>query len=376
MKTRIYFQPASQIHNAGDQLINWATINAIRQYGEIVVNDLRTPEWFISGIGAGGDRRFSEFASKRFFVSLTWLLIKQRLSNDPMRNFLVFAPGHTSRTGFREARTALVWYAKLLLIRMLGCTVVRAGFSIGPFDRLNGWVESFASRCFSYYGLRDRQSLTIAEKLCFASPHYFPDLAWSFVPQQRCSPASNDGPVVISFRSNAYGLVHSTTYLAPIRERLGCLLSSPVFLGKRVVVVYQVQTDDEASRELFSYLKGMGLDVELIDRKLSIDEAASLYASACCAISNRLHVLLLAAQSGTLPIPLANMKDNVKITSILSDNGLSDLIVDLQEDEKTNSQRIQKIVQNRADLLRRLDEARQANTILIHKGFASAFGAP
>lgn len=375
MKKRIYFQPTSQILNAGDQLINLATLNAVRSYGEIFIDDLQTPKWFVESISDKSDRRFSELAKKRFHISLTGFLIKQLGSRDKIRHVLICSPGHSSRKGFQEAKKALSWYSKLLVMRMLGCTVIRAGFSIGPFDRLNGWVESFGTRCFSFYGLRDHESLAIAKNFHFSNAHYFPDLAWSFTPVQRQAPAPESGPVIVSFRSNAYGLIHSTAYLSPICERVGRMLASPALAGKRVLVVYQVQTDDEASRELFVHLREVGIDVELIDRKLSIDEASALYATACCAISNRLHVLLLTAQSGSLPIPLADMKDNAKITSILKDNNLSDLIVDLQETEQEGLTRIQRLIRERADFLQRLDDARLANTQLIHSGFASAFAS-
>lgn len=374
MKTRIYFQPTSQILNAGDELINLATMNAIRRYGEIYVDDLKTPKWFVDSISTESDRLFSSLAPGRFYVSLGLILMKNLWAREKFRHVLVCSPGHSSRKGFREARKALNWYWKLWVLRKMGCTVIRAGFSIGPFDGVNGWIESFATRCFSFYGLRDREALLIAEKYRFSGARYFPDLAWSFVPPQRSAVFQESGPIIISFRSNAYGLIHSASYLAPIRQRLAALLKDRSFAGKRVIVSYQVQTDDEASREIFDYLNEVGIRAELIDHKLSIAEAAELYSTASCAISNRLHVLLLGAQSGTLPIPLANMKDNLKITSILSDNGLSDLIVDLEEGEEKNLRRVQKIMHDRVNLLRRLDEARQENTNLIHKEFASAFG--
>lgn len=376
MKTRIFFQPATQIHNAGDQLINLATLNAIRRHGEIVINDLRTPAWFIEGIGSTGDRRFSEFAPTRFYLNLVRLLLKQRFSGERLQNVLLLPPGHVSRKGLRPAWGAFMWFVKLLLLRILGCRVVWAGFSIGPFDRANGWVESFGTRCLSYYGLRDTESLALAKRFHFSGARYFPDLAWSFIPRQRCSPAPTEGPVVVSFRSNAYGVVHSSAYLAPIRDRLCQLLNSASLAGKRVVVAFQVQSDEEASRELCDHLRTQGIQAELSESRLSIDGAASLYAGACCVISNRLHVLLLAAQSGTLPIPLADMKDNVKITSILKDNSLSDITFTLEEDNLSCLDRLNDLIENRNEVLDRFSKASVKNSLLIDAGFRDAIILP
>ncbi len=373
MNARILYQPASQVENAGDQLINLATLNAIRTYGDIVIDDLHAPDWFLDAIGTRKDRRFSEFSKRHFYLGLAGLLVKQKLSGNRLRHYLVLSPGHSSRKGLADARVAFVWYAKLLLLRILGCKVVRAGFSIGPFDRVNAWVESFGSRGFNFYGVRDRKSLALARRFGFSNPRYFPDLAWSYLPFQPSSCASKNGPVVLSFRSNAYGLEHDSGYLRPIRKRLAQLLTSPALIGRDVVVAYQAQSDRDASQELFEDLRTTHVAVALREERLSIGEATRLYSGAYCVISNRLHVLLLAAQSGTLPIPLADMQDNIKITSILSDNGLADIIVNLRESERTSMARIDSILHKRADILQRLRRAREENAERIEHGFAEVF---
>ena len=372
---RIHFQPASQVGNAGDQLINLATINAIRAHGEIVVNDLEAPAWFIHAIGAAGERRFSEFSPRRFHASLSLQLFRQKLAGERLQHYLVLAPGHTARRGFREARAAFGWYARLSLLRLLGCKVVRAGFSIGPFDRLNAWVESLGSRAFDFYGLRDRESLALARRFGFSNPRYFPDLAWSYVPAERRSPAPETGPVVASFRSNAYGVVHDPEYLRPIRERLRRLLAASALAGRRVVLAYQVSSDREPTLELFEYLRDHGIAAELREAQLSIEGAAALYAGAFCVISNRLHALLLAAQSGTLPIALARGKDNAKITSVLGDNGLADLVVGIEENEAVSLGRIDAILRARGDTLQRLSRAREENARCVEREFAGIFQA-
>ena len=142
------------------------------------------------------------------------------------------------------------------------------------------------------------------------------------------------------------------------------------------MVAFQVQSDEEASRELCDHLRTQGIQAELSENRLSIDEAASLYAGACCVISNRLHVLLLAAQSGTLPIPLADMKDNVKITSILKDNSLSDITFTLEEDNLSCLDRLNDLIENRNEVLDRFAKASVKNSLLIDAGFRDAIILP
>jgi polysaccharide pyruvyl transferase WcaK-like protein len=373
MMTRIYFQPASQVDNVGDLLINLATMRALRPYGTVVVNDLRSPGWFIDAIGAGGDQRASQLFRHNFHVSLALRLIRQRLGREQVRDFLVLAPGHTARKGKREAAVAFIWYTKLLVLRVLGCTIVRAGFSIGPFDRLNAWVESYGTRAFSVYGVRDSQSLALARRHGFSRPSYFPDLAWAYRPEVAQGPPRPDRPIVLSFRSNAFGKVHDGAYLAPILDRLRSLLSAPLLSSRPIVVAFQVESDGPAARGIFDGLRRSGFPVELRTSVLSLDEAARVYADAWCVISNRLHVLLLALQSGTLPIALADSKDNIKITSILNDNNLEELVVSLNQGVTSSVTRLRSILGMRAAILARLADVRDRNAQRVEEGFERVF---
>jgi polysaccharide pyruvyl transferase WcaK-like protein len=362
MRNRVHFIPASQVENLGDQLINAALLEAFRHHAEVVINDLDAPRWFIDAIARPGDALFSSKEDGRFSLSLARQVLLERLRGDKVRNFVVLPPGHTSRHGARQARFALGRYARLLLLRVLGCRIVRVGFSIGPFDRLNAIVESVGSRAFTYYGLRDRESLALATRYRFHRPRYFPDLAWGAHGGRRPGPAApEDGPVVLSFRSNAFGQVHSSDYLLPIRQRLRALLAIPQLARRQIVIAYQVEADREPSRELCDDLRASGLRVEFQTERMGLRQAAALYRGAACVLSNRLHVLLLAAQCGSLPIALVMAQDNAKITSILSDNDLEALAVRLDEEESAAAHSLQGILANRSRFLERLDRAAMEN---------------
>lgn len=372
MRNRAYFVPAGQVENLGDQLINMATLDAMRSHAEIVVDDLDAPGWFVDAITRQGDVRFSSIAKRRFFLSLAKKVVGERLRGETVRNFIVLPPGHTSRRGARQARAACGRYLRLLCLRLLGCRIVRAGFSIGPFDRLNAIVESAASRVIGFYGLRDQASLAIARRYRFADPQYFPDLAWSG-PFVRSSRNHAEGPVVLSFRSNAFGQVHSSRYLAPIRQRLRQLLESPLLHGRRIVVAYQVQADAQAARELFEDLRDAGHPVELLADRLDLARARELYGGAFCVLSNRLHVLLMAAQSGGLPIALVQAGDNDKITSMLADNGLEGLALRLDADPTADLETLNRILDDRVVVMERIERVRCENARRISEGIAAVF---
>jgi hypothetical protein len=177
----------------------------------------------------------------------------------------------------------------------------------------------------------------------------------------------------VSFRSNAFGTVHDAAYLRPLGERLRQLLATPGLDGKAIVVAFQVESDREAAAELFEYLRSHGAPASLRDEQLSIGAAVALYSGACCVISNRLHVLLLAAQSGTLPVALARGNDNGKITSILADNGCADLVLNLVDSEAVSRARIAALLQARGEILQRLSRARRHNALRIEQGLERIF---
>jgi polysaccharide pyruvyl transferase WcaK-like protein len=376
MKNRIYFLPAGQVENLGDQLINAAMVDAVRPHGEVVIDDLETPRWFVDAICKAGDGRVSASTRRRFFLGLARDAIRQKVRGEKVRNYVILPPGHTSRRGLGQARAAAGRYGRLLMLRLLGCRVIRAGFSIGPFDSLNGIVESLGSRAFHFYGVRDRQSVALAQRYRFSGARYFPDLAWSEQSEGSRRVAPENGPVVVSFRSNAFGQVHSPEYLLPICRRLRLLLGSPGAAGRPVIVAYQVESDREASVEIVADLRAGGFSVERRPERIALDEAQALYGNACCVLSNRLHVLLLAAQCGSLPVALVHLKDNAKITSMLTDNGLDDLMISLDEDAETSLRRFDAILLRRTVVMAKIEKARRDNGRLIADSLSEIFRPP
>jgi polysaccharide pyruvyl transferase WcaK-like protein len=376
MKNRIYFLPAVQVENLGDQLINAAMVDAVRPHGEVVIDDLETPRWFVDAICKAGDRRASASIHRRFFLGLAVEVIRQRVRGEKIRNYVILPPGHTSRRGLRQARVAAGRYGRLLMLRLLGCRVIRAGFSIGPFDSVNGIVESLGSRAFHFYGVRDRQSVVLAQRYRLSGVRYFPDLAWSEQSEKNHRVISENGPIVVSFRSNVFGQVHSPEYLLPICRRLRLLLGSPIVAGRPVIVAYQVESDREASLDIVADLRAGGFSVECRPERIALDEARALYGNACCVLSNRLHVLLLAAQCGGLPVALVHLSENAKITSMLTDNGLDDLVIRLDGDADTNLRRFDAILLRRTVVMARIEKARRDNRRLIADSLSEIFRPP
>ncbi|GGB88042.1 polysaccharide pyruvyl transferase family protein [Dyadobacter sediminis] len=339
MKNIIFFKPAKQTENIGDLLINLVEVELLRPYGQIVVDDLSAPSWFVDEISTSpADQRLSKISGNQLLKTLSSLLVKQLFSKK-YQYYLFIQPGHTSRTGNDLAMSTLKLNLKMNLLKMLGLRICRIGFSIGPVDVPNGWAESIGSRAYHYYALRDHESLKIAQQYNFKNPQYFPDLAWAYAPEKIEKQAGDY--VVISLRSNAYGKEHDSAYLQPLIAKFRELLIHAGQQSLKVMITYQVKYDRDACVELYENLKNE-FDCEFVDSKLTLKEANKIYGSAKFIVSNRLHVLLLALKCGGLSFALVDQKDNKKITSIFHDNNLKELILDVKENANANAERLKK----------------------------------
>ncbi|RVU00289.1 polysaccharide pyruvyl transferase family protein [Mucilaginibacter limnophilus] len=376
MKNIIFFKPGAQIENTGDLLINKSEIDVLRHYGDIIVDDSNTPEWFINAISNTlVDKKLSEVSKS----SLNSTFLKNLLSGNKggikTRFYYVIAPGHRSAKGFKSAQRSLFAGLKNLTFKLLGGRVMRMGFSIGPFDKLNGWADSLISGTYYYFGLRDNKAITLAQQLNFSKPQYFPDLAWCYTPYPENSDIArkDSGYVVLSFRSNEYGTSHNENYLVPIVNKIKDLLRS-VEGVKKIVLAYQVQYDRDAAVYMQQQLND-NFETELVDHKLLLPEAEALYRNATFVLSNRLHVLMLAFQCNTVAIPLIKLEDNKKIVGIYTDNGLGDIILDAEQESLILHASLNSTLASKERFIEIFKYASERNTQLIRQKLDTIFNA-
>lgn len=370
-----YFKPAMQHDNTGDVLINKVLVNILKPYGHFFIDDTSKPEWFLNELGIEEDERFNKInPDTELYKHIAKECLKNLFSFGKKNCYLVFPPGHTSRKGknnYLYGMHGIRHTAKLMFLKGLGCKMIRFGFSIGPFDDYNTRGERYRSYCFKYYAVRDTVSLKLAKDNNFNNPKLSPDLAWAYRPKNDVRFAVKKKSVILSFRSNAFGKNHEEGYTAPIIDKLVQILSHNSFAGHEIVICYQVITDRDASIEIYDALKPLFPDTKFIDHKLELDEAADLYMESSVVLSNRLHVLLLAIQAGTLAFPLISFQDNVKITSIYGDNDLNDFILDQSQDADILSDKIQKILDGEDTYLLELSKKAERNTALIKSNLDS-----
>ncbi|WP_316844705.1 polysaccharide pyruvyl transferase family protein [Pedobacter psychrodurus] len=374
MLNEIYFKPALQIENTGDLLINKAIVDLLDDYGNVILDDSHTPSWFIKEISPSGTHQYLSSVSSDSLLKTIFKRLRKKDKNDKHEIFLVIQPGHTSRKGLKPALWSIKTLVELFILKSFGCKIVRTGFSIGPFDTLNGWLESLTSRTFYHYSVRDKSSLNLAQRYKFHNPKYSPDLAWAYLPNN-IENKEMRVYYVLSFRSNSYGDLHDQNYLSPIIESLIEMLKGGMPLTTKIVISYQVKYDRDACLSLHAALSEIFPNVEFLDKKLLLDEAVSLYSGAKCVISNRLHVLLLAMQCNSLALPFVSEVDNRKITSIYKDNGLDSVIIYNSDTLEINRDKFSFAINNTNVIMNKFSTLVAKNTAMIKENLNNVFSA-
>ena len=249
--------------------------------------------------------------------------------NPTIRVFIYLAPGGGGirNTPFLASFRALRSLLPNAIFWCLRIKVVKLGVSSeesGPvkFSLYNWLLSSF--RIFT--GYRDTGSLTEGRNSGERHIALFPDL--SFLLGSRCETSSEPNTVkrkfVCSFRECHFTLGFDRDYDSNIVGLLRGLVEA--FERDEVVFCSQTRRDDV-------YVQKLGAECGdcSVERFFSydIDSFLQFYSGFSYVVSNRLHVLLIAAFAGCVPIAIVSKEENRKIVSLFSDNDLEDLCIDV-----------------------------------------------
>ncbi len=358
---KIFYNANTQYGNTGDLLIHKSLLQSLAAYGKVIIEDKTIPEWYLNKLKLPHCKRLSAYTS----LSLTAYIIKTCLSKKKGTNvYYIDGLGHKMSKGNKRAFRTLITSLKYMTLKLFGCRILRFGVTLGPFDKANAITEAIISKSYYFYSVRDRESQELAKKLNFTKTPYFPDLAWSYTLQKELityQPQRTGKYIVLSFRSNSIGVVSDTKYLDYIIERLKLLLDNPRLNQYKLVVLYQVEYDKEASQYITKQFSSKH-EVELINERLFIEEAATVYQNAEMIISNRLHVLLLGAISGSLPVAFLKTAKHTKVVNIFKINNLLDLVIDTEVTKETLDKKINQILDNRSPYLEAINKSIDINT--------------
>lgn len=304
----------TQFENLGDALINRELVRLLAEHGKVVVDVGNVPTWFsdILELSEGVER----VLGKRKLLSS---ILKERAAGNTVYYFFrpgaVFGDIPISSLTKNLALLALYYFLKLVGVRFchVGLSCERLGKNFRIFLRARGLLmhKSF---------VRDDESSSLLDSLKIKHDGVLPDLAFNIFSS---APVVGEkvGKVCFSFRVDQY--------LDQLDEC--CFFIERVIRqfpdGVEVFFSVQVDRDLPGMKLIKKKLEEKtGASMQLIHESRSIDNMLAFYATIDLVVSNRLHVLLLAASVSGRVLAYAGGK-NRKIYGLFQTIGRGDLLM-------------------------------------------------
>ncbi|MCO7203130.1 hypothetical protein NH287_06405 [Microbacterium sp. CnD16-F] len=347
--TRTLVSATGPAGNIGDALIRREAVRwAVGTSDELVVYVGEAPDVWLRQLGLPTGTRV--LRSKRSVARWLWLI-----ATAPRRPVLVFESGEIPLDRGNVLRE-LVFLAETVLVRLKGGVVVRPPRGIRAPTQPATAIHAFAARLSPFALWRDAASAALA-----GGTRVVPDIGFGAGIRPGV-PWENRRDLVVSLRG---------TRPMPNGDWIEAVRGFAASEGLRIRTVVQVREDEERSRDLADALDGTFEpwgDTDAITHEVRLRER---YDVARLVISDRMHVLVLAALSGAAPLELVPSPTH-KITAAFATIGLADTTADaatmtateMQERMRRQIDRIDEITRRiaaaSADLTRIEDEIRTA----------------
>lgn len=323
----------------------------LRQYGTILANcSPQTPQDFLQSLSLCSNEVCPSSGQFGFAWNVLKKAIYAKIHGDKVYicSGLGHIYGHSNRKMIQNIFAAFLF----MCYRMLGVTIVRIGFGIGPISKSLAVTEFLRALFVKYYLVRDTYSLQLCHSVGITKAKLCPDMSWLYrrhtTTQKKAVNSLLGGVINISLRCLS-GSRDNQMLFESVDRLLAKFLKR--FTDYQIIVSYQVTQDKELANDLFHYLKDRYKEVTKRDEQLTLDNAGDFYERIDFNISNRLHSLLLGCYYGALPVALVDYDCNGKITSLFEDIKMDSLLVDLHN---IDDNKVESFIHNKKELMNRL----------------------
>ncbi|PJJ55558.1 polysaccharide pyruvyl transferase family protein [Compostimonas suwonensis] len=295
--------------NLGDAVIRRRVLEWVRGTGTIHAYLGRTTPGWVEQIGLR-DGEIPYNAGQRKL----WL---RKLLFGPGPRALVFDPGEVP-LGKEHLKSEAVFLLMALIVRIRGGVIVRPPRAVGDYHALTAWFYRLSCRLSQVVLWRDAASLA---KMRVGK--LVPDTAFG-EPRVPGRPASERRTILVSMRGKR--AFPDEAWFAGIAE----FAASGDY---EIVAMSQVDEDEERSRELAeSFGEGVARYLPWGSRGDAEQELAirALYEECALVVSDRLHVLILSAQAGAVPVEIAR-KPKPKVADHFATVGLTEVSLDAEQ---------------------------------------------
>jgi len=277
--TRTFVSLTGPAGNLGDALIRRGTLDWALGTSEVLVAYVGTaPDVWLRQLGVPTGTRI--LRGKRSVARWLWML-----ATAPGRPVLVFEAGEVPLdrgNGLRE----LVFLAETLLVRLKRGVVVRPPRAVRAPTQPSLWLHSTAARASQFALWRD-----VTSRATTGGTQLAPDIGFA-AGQRPGLPSNERDELIVSLRGKRP---------LPGPQWAEALNAFAAAHELRIRTVVQVREDEERARELATMLSG---EFDPWGERDAVAQEALVrerYDRARLVISDRLHVLILAALSGAVP---------------------------------------------------------------------------
>ena len=286
--------------NVGDILITKYQIEEYAKYGEVYVDCTGMPNEFRKIILNSNNPNVKDFVTTYgvSYRGIKMFNVIRLLEKEGFTHFTK-SPGPYAVIDFplislitRIIGALGYWYAK-----HLGMKVFALGIDL--ILPKNGLLRGINIKYFSLYesiGLRSKNNQKQLSSL-LNNTIYCPDMAFLYPNRERCIGQSKR--VAISFRK--------VNRLSSLEKGLDNLCNYLYSNKIQIDFVYQAQEDFDLQRSLAERYKGFG--VRFCQKQIEFNELSN-YSQYDYVISNRLHVLLMGAIHGAVPVAFISKSEN------------------------------------------------------------------
>ena len=291
--------------NIGDALIRRATLAWARDTShELVVYTGDAPDAWLAQLGVPGDAVL--LRSKGSVPRWLWMILSA-----PTRPVLVFEAGEVPLDRGNVARE-LVFLAETLIVRLKRGVVVRPPRGIRDPTNPAARLHARAAALSQFALWRDGASAALV-----GGTRVVPDIGFA-AGARPGKPWHDRGELLVSLRG---ARPH------PGAAWVEAVRATAAAAGLRIRTIVQVREDEDRAQEIAAALGG---EFEAWGDRAPLAQEALLrerYDGARLVISDRMHVLVLAALSGAVPVELVP-RPTGKIAAAFATAGLRDLSLD------------------------------------------------
>jgi len=316
-----YIDAATQIENLGDDIILRQLLRLLEQRSDVVVDVSKVPGWAREVIAV--DTR-TAFDRPGFTRSLLRAALRRLWNRSAPKVFLILKPGHIGGNyGFRHSAGRVGLLVLTCLCRILGVSVLRAGFSVDDCRGALLHIERLQSRLQNVYAPRDGVSEDYAARVGIRVTGRSADLAYTLGVCDE--PWIDRRGTVLSFAASTDGHLQ-VDYADQLSEFLRRYLKA----RNESEMTWCAQVVRDARFGDLVLAGHPRVSRISFDRDApSAEKIFATYATADLVLTNRLHSFLFALSRGALAVVVTDPSRHGKIVGIVDEMGLPELLLPL-----------------------------------------------